>query len=109
MSIFWIACYRCKRMKYLYKYPQKEYPYIDLVTTNRSRTRNEPEYELVDTGIFDDDRYFDIFVEYAKESPEEILVEITIFNRGKEAATVHALPPFGLEIHGLTEKRRNLS
>jgi hypothetical protein len=79
-------------MKYLYKYPQKEYPYMDLIDTNRSRERSDFEYELVDTGIFNDDSYFDVFVEYAKESPEDILVRITIFNRGKEAAQLHVLP-----------------
>src|SRR6267143_4528216 len=64
-------------MKYLYKYPQREYPYRDLVETNRGRSREEFEYELLDTGVFDDDRYFDVFVEYAKESPEDILIRIT--------------------------------
>ena len=79
-------------MKYLYKYPQREYPYRDLIETNRRRSREEFEYELLDTGIFDDDRYFDVFVEYAKESPEEILVRITVHNRGPEAARLHVLP-----------------
>ena len=73
-------------MKYLYKYPQREYPYRDLIDTNRRRSRHEFEYELLDTGIFNDDRYFDVFVEYAKESPEDILVRITVHNRGPEAA-----------------------
>src|SRR5262245_717931 len=79
-------------MKYLYKYPQREYPYRDLVETNRRRSREEFEYELLDTGIFDDDRYFDVFVEYAKESPEDILVRITVHNRGPEAARLRVLP-----------------
>lgn len=79
-------------MKYLYKYPQREYPYVDLIETNRRRSRNDYEYELIDTGIFDDDRYFDIFVEYAKESPNDILVRITVCNRGPEAARLHLLP-----------------
>ena len=79
-------------MKYLYKYPQNAYPYLDLIKTNNARNRNDMEYELIDTGVFDDNRYFDIFVEYAKESPEEILIQITIYNRGKEAATLHVLP-----------------
>jgi len=79
-------------MKYLYKYPQAAYPYADLVETNRRRNRNEFEYELLDTGIFDGDRYFDIFVEYAKASPEDILVQITAANRGPEAADLHVLP-----------------
>jgi Glycosyl hydrolase family 63 C-terminal domain len=79
-------------MKYLYKYPQREYPYRDLVETNRRRSRTELEYELLDTGIFDDDRYFDIFVEYAKASPEDILIRITVHNRGPEAARLRLLP-----------------
>ena len=64
-------------MKYLYKYPQREFPYRDLIETNRRRTREELEYELLDTGIFDDDRYFDVFVEYAKAAPEEILIRVS--------------------------------
>ena len=79
-------------MQYLYKYPQRAYPYRDLIDTNRRRSRDEFEYELLDTGIFDDDRYFDVFVEYAKESPEDILVRITVHNRGPEAAQLRVLP-----------------
>ncbi len=79
-------------MKYLYKYPQVAYPYADLVNTNRSRNRNDMEYELLDTGVFKDDRYFDVFVEYAKDGPEDILVRITVENRGPEAAELHVLP-----------------
>jgi hypothetical protein len=79
-------------MKYLYKYPQKEYPYRDLVETNSRRSREEFEYELIDTGVFDDNRYFDVFVEYAKESPEDILIRITAHNRGSEAARLELLP-----------------
>ncbi len=79
-------------LKYLYKYPQAAYPYTDLVDTNRQRSRHEFEYELLDTGVFDGDRYFDVFVEYAKEAPEDILVQITAFNRGPEAAELHLLP-----------------
>ena len=79
-------------MKYLYKYPQAAYPYGDLVETNRRRTRDEMEYELLDTGVFAQDRYFDIFVEYAKAGPEDILVRITAANRGPEAAELHLLP-----------------
>jgi len=79
-------------MKYLYKYPQRAYPYSDIVTTNRSRRRQDQEYELLDTGVFDDDRYFDVFVEYAKATPEDILVQITIANRGPEAVSLHVLP-----------------
>ncbi len=79
-------------MKYLYKYPQREFPYRDLVETNRSRTREEFEYELLDTGVFADDRYFDVFVEYAKEGPEDVLIRITVYNRGPEAARLRLLP-----------------
>jgi hypothetical protein len=79
-------------MKYLYKYPQAAYPYDDLVRTNGQRTRDEFEYELLDTGIFNDDRYFDVFVEYAKAGPEDILVRITAANRGPDAAELHLLP-----------------
>ena len=79
-------------MKYLYKYPQDEFPYRDLVETNRSRSREEFEYELLDTGVFDADRYFDVFVEYAKADPEDILIRITVHNRGPETAHIHALP-----------------
>jgi hypothetical protein len=79
-------------MKMLYKYPQAAYPYSDLVATNRRRTRHEMEYELLETGVFDDDRYFDVFVEYAKAGPEDILVRITAANRGPEAAELHLLP-----------------
>jgi len=79
-------------MKYLYKYPQDAYPYVDLVTTNRGRSRSEFEYELVDTGVFDQDRYFDVFVEYAKASAEDILIRITAHNRGPEPSVLHVLP-----------------
>src|SRR5678809_1403951 len=79
-------------MKYLYKYPQASFPYADLVETNRRRNRYEMEYELLDTGVFQDDRYFDVFVEYAKAAPEDILVRITAVNRGPEAAHLHLLP-----------------
>jgi hypothetical protein len=79
-------------MKYLYKYPQSAYPYNDLVRTNRQRTRTEQEYELLDTGVFEGDRYFDVFVEYAKETPDDVLIQITAWNRGPEAAPLHVLP-----------------
>src|SRR5512137_2901393 len=79
-------------MKYLYKYPQAAFPYDDLVKTNGKRSRDEMEYELLDTGVFKEDRYFDVFVEYAKAGPEDILVRITAFNRGPEAAELHLLP-----------------
>ena len=79
-------------MKYLYKYPQAAYPYDDLVQTSAQRTREEFEYELIDTGIFNDDRYFDVFVEYAKEAADDILIRVSVFNRGPEAATLRVLP-----------------
>jgi hypothetical protein len=79
-------------MKYLYKYPQRAYPYDDLVNTNKQRSRTELEYELIDTGVFSDDRYFDVFVEYAKAAPEEILIQITVENRAADEATLHVLP-----------------
>jgi hypothetical protein len=79
-------------MRYLYKYPQDAFPYADLVETSRRRGRQDHEYELIDTGIFDRDRYFDVFVEYAKADPEDILIQITVHNRGPEAAALHVLP-----------------
>ena len=79
-------------MKYLYKYPQNAYPYSDLIETNRRRGRSDWEYELLDTGVFNDDRYFDIFVEYAKATPTDILIQISLCNRGVEAANLHVLP-----------------
>nr|UXE44356.1 hypothetical protein Hi04_10k_c209_00018 [uncultured bacterium] len=79
-------------MKYLYKYPQAAYPYNDLIQTNRKRNRGDMEYELLDTGVFNEDRYFDVFVEYAKQSPEDLLIQITAVNRGPEPATLHVLP-----------------
>jgi len=79
-------------LKGLYKYPQAEYPYAHLLEENRRRGVAAPEYELIDTGIFDGGRYFDVFVEYAKASPEDILVEIAVFNRGPEPATLDLLP-----------------
>ena len=79
-------------MKSLYKYPQGEFPYSDLVETNRQRTRQEFEYELIDTGVFNENRYFDVFVEYAKSDPEDILIRITVHNRGPEKAVLHVLP-----------------
>ncbi len=79
-------------MKYLYKYPQREFPYHNLLEMNRKRSREEMEYELIDTGVFDDNRYFDVFVEYAKQDPEDILIRITACNRGPESAALHVLP-----------------
>ncbi|HEY2105622.1 MAG TPA: hypothetical protein VGH29_07545, partial [Candidatus Binataceae bacterium] len=79
-------------LKGLYKYPQAQYPYALLIEENRRRGRKQPEFELVDTGVFDGDRYFDVFVEYAKASPEDILIKIRMCNRGPEAADLHLLP-----------------
>ena len=75
-------------MKYLYKYPQAAYPYGNLIETNKRRNRGDMEYELLDTGVFNEDRYFDVFVEYAKQSPEDILIQISVSNRGPEPATI---------------------
>jgi hypothetical protein len=79
-------------MKALYKYPQAAFPYSQLVTENQCRSRRELEFELLDTGVFDDNRYFDVFVEYAKHSAEDILIQIKVVNRGTESKTLHLLP-----------------
>jgi len=79
-------------MKALYKYPQSAFPYDWLVAENQRRTRHDPEFELVDTGIFDQNRYFDVFAEYAKNSPDDILIRITVANRGPQTAVIHLLP-----------------
>src|SRR5580765_3250397 len=79
-------------LKALYKYPQREYPYARLVDENRSRGRNMPELEIADTGAFEGQRYFDVFAEYAKASPDDLLIRITVHNRGPEAAPLHVLP-----------------
>src|SRR5690349_6107901 len=79
-------------MKYLYKYPQREFPYCDLVSCNKQRSRDDCEYELLDTGVFDQDRYFDVFIEYAKVDADDILIRVSAHNRGPEAATIHLLP-----------------
>ncbi|MBN9382927.1 MAG: glucosidase [Chitinophagaceae bacterium] len=79
-------------MKMLYKYPQDAFPYHQLVEENSRRSKNDPEFELIDTGLFDEDRYFDVFIEYAKAEKEDILIRITIHNRGKVAAPIHVLP-----------------
>jgi hypothetical protein len=79
-------------LKYLYKYPRAPYPYADLVRTNRGRSRHELEYELIDTGAFRENRYFDVFVEYAKDAPEDVLVRVTVHNRGPEPAEIQLLP-----------------
>lgn len=79
-------------MRYLYKYPQAEFPYQQLIDENRNREGHGEEYELIDTGIFDEDRYFDVFVDYAKASAEDICIRIEVHNRGPEAAELHILP-----------------
>jgi hypothetical protein len=79
-------------MRMLYKYPQAEFPYARLVAENRARTRHDPEFEIYDTGVFDEGRYFDVAVEYAKASPEDTLMRITVVNRGPDEATLHLLP-----------------
>src|SRR5499427_9797296 len=79
-------------MKYLYKYPQRAFPYDELLSENGRRTRHDREYELLDTGAFQDNRYFDVFVEYAKVQAEDLVIRITASNRGGEAAPLHLLP-----------------
>src|SRR5262249_34597555 len=73
-------------------YPQREFPSARLIEENRRRGKDQPEFELLDTGVLDEDRYFDVFVEYAKAGPEDILMRVTIHNRGPEEATIHVLP-----------------
>ena len=79
-------------MKYLYKYPQAAFPYDDLVRTNHGRNRSDPEYELLDTGVFDRDGYFDVFVEYARDPPEDIFIQISVCNRGPQDAVLDVMP-----------------
>jgi hypothetical protein len=79
-------------MKFLYKYPQAAFPYARLVSENRRRSTAAPEFELLDTGVFDESRYFDVFVEYAKAAPEDILIRVTAHNRGPDTATLHVIP-----------------
>ena len=79
-------------MKFLYKYPQEEYPYGRLIEENRDRSKRSREFELIDTGIFDEDKYFDVFVEYAKADSEDILIKVTVANRGSDNASIHVLP-----------------
>ncbi|MBS1510934.1 MAG: glucosidase [Bacteroidetes bacterium] len=98
-------------MKYLYKYPQQEFPYTDLLNVNRSRNKTEPEYELLDTGVFNDNRYFDISTEYAKAEADDMLIRITISNRADEAATLHLLPTLWFRNtwkFGLTKEKVNM-
>ncbi|RZK34673.1 MAG: glucosidase, partial [Hymenobacter sp.] len=78
--------------KMLYKYPQRKFPYGKLLKHNARRTRQEPEYELLDTGVFKDNRYFDVFIEYAKDGPDDLLMQVTVHNRGKHKSTVQVLP-----------------
>src|SRR5213595_3376580 len=85
-------------LKALYKYPQAAYPYGRLLEENRRRGKDEAEFELVDTGAFDDDRYFDVVVEYAKASPEDVLIRVTVANRGPETASIHVLPSLWFRI-----------
>jgi hypothetical protein len=79
-------------MKMLYKYPQVEFPYNTLVQENKRRGKLDPEFELIDTGVFNDNRYFDVFIEYAKADTDDLLIKITIHNRATEAAELHVLP-----------------
>src|SRR5262249_35084994 len=79
-------------LKALYKYPQAEFPYAWLVEENRRRGRHESEFEVTDTGVFDGDRYFDVLVEYAKGSPNDIAIRLSLANRGPEPAVLHVLP-----------------
>jgi hypothetical protein len=79
-------------MKYLYKYPQAEFPYAQLVDQNRRRGKHDPEFELIDTGVFDENRYFDVVVEYAKATPEDLLIRLSATNRGPEPANLYLLP-----------------
>src|SRR3974390_3697605 len=79
-------------LKMLYKYPQLEFPYGWLVEENTRRGKDQPEFELLDTGVFDQDRYFDVFIEYAKAAPDDLLMRVTVQNRGPEAASIHLLP-----------------
>ncbi|MEX5212994.1 MAG: glucosidase [Nitrospiraceae bacterium] len=98
-------------MKWLYKYPQSEYPYSRLVEENRRRGRHEPEFELMDTGVFQNNRYFDVAVEYAKASPEELLVQIEVVNRGPEPSEITVLPTLWFRntwSWGLDERRPRL-
>ncbi|MEZ4959745.1 MAG: glucosidase [Saprospiraceae bacterium] len=99
-------------MKHLYKYPQREYPYGELVWKNRERSKHEGEFEILDTGIFNDNKYFDVFTEYAKASEEDLLIRITVHNRSDEAAPVTLLPTLwcrNLWSFGLMEKKPTIS
>ena len=88
----WTVRPRTKYMRALYKYPQAEFPYDELLTVNRHRSRQELEYELPDTGVFEEEKYFDCQIEYTKNSADDILIRATITNQGAQAATLHVLP-----------------
>lgn len=90
-------------MKHLYKYPQNEFPYGQLVAENQKRGKHETEYELLDTGLFDNNEYFDVYTEYAKAGEEDMLIKISISNRGPESAPISLLPTFGFEISGVLQ------
>jgi Glycosyl hydrolase family 63 C-terminal domain len=99
-------------MKYLYKYPQAEFPYARLVDENRRRDKQQPEFELMDTGVFEDDRYFDVVVEYAKAGVDDLLIKVSVTNRGPEPANLHLLPTAwfrNIWSWGNTDARPNLS
>ena len=98
-------------MKCLYKYPQAAFPYTQLLEENRRRGRGDREFELLDTGVFAEKRYFDVFVEYAKAAPEDILIRVEVFNRGPEAAALHVLPTVWFRTRwsgGYTDERPEL-
>ncbi len=94
-------------MKYLYKYPQETFPYEPLLKENQKRTRLDPEYELIDTGIFDQDRYYDIVIEYAKRTPEDICIKLQIHNRGDKEETLHILPTIWFRNHWSFHEHEN--
>lgn len=93
-------------MKHLYKYPQNEYPYSELIKANKRRSKQEPEYEILDTGIFNDNKYFDVFTEYAKNEDEDICIKIEIHNRGSEEAYIAALPTLWLRKLWVSEPKQ---
>jgi|CXWL01.1.fsa_nt_gi hypothetical protein len=93
-------------MKHLYKYPQNEYPYNELIKANKRRSKEEPEYEILDTGIFNDNKYFDVFTEYAKNEDEDICIKIEIHNRGSEEAYIAALPTLWLRKLWVSESKQ---
>lgn len=99
-------------MKHLYKYPQAAFPYTQLVNENRNRSKHEHEFEILDTGVFDHGKYFDVFTEYAKASEEDILIKVTVHNRGEEAATLHLIPHLWFTNHwsfGLVKQKPKIS